>query len=58
MPVDLLVEVEPIEEINPAVFTEVRNYSYDNVSIRFPCDQLFEDELEEDEECDEKNRYY
>ncbi len=54
---DLLVNVEAIEEIDPAVFTEVRNYSYDSISIRMPRDQLYdddesfeEDDSEEDEE--------
>lgn len=49
---DLLVNVEAAEEIDPAVFTGVRNYSYDNISIRLPRDQLFEEdeELNEEEE--------
>lgn len=49
---DLLVNVESAEEIDPAVFTGVRNYSYDNVSIRLPIDQLFEEDEELDEEED------
>ena len=42
-----LVEVEELEELNPAIFTAVTNYFYDDVSIRLPDDQLYEDELEE-----------
>ena len=45
---ELLVELESLEEIDPAVFTEVRNYSFENISIRMPRDQLFEDEDESD----------
>ena len=42
-----LVEVEELEEVNPAVFTAVTNYFFDDVSIRLPDDQLYDDELEE-----------
>jgi len=49
---ELLVEVESIGEIDPAVFSEVRNYSYDNISIRLPRDQLYDDEEDEEEDQD------
>lgn len=42
-----LVEVEELEDVNPAIFTAVTNYFYDDISIRLPNDQLYEDELEE-----------
>jgi len=42
-----LVEVESLGEIDPAIFTELKNYSLEEVSIRMPRDQVFEDELEE-----------
>ncbi|WP_185230898.1 filamentous hemagglutinin N-terminal domain-containing protein [Teredinibacter franksiae] len=42
-----LVAVEELEEIDPAIFTPVNNYFFDDVSIRLPEDQLYEDELEE-----------
>ncbi|MFL0809073.1 MAG: filamentous hemagglutinin N-terminal domain-containing protein [Agarilytica sp.] len=45
---ELLVDVESADEIDPAIFTEVRNYSYDNISIRMPRDQLYEEEEEEE----------
>jgi hypothetical protein len=41
-----LVEVETLGEIDPAIFTELKNYSLEEISIRMPRDQLFEDELE------------
>ncbi|WNO08042.1 filamentous hemagglutinin N-terminal domain-containing protein [Teredinibacter sp. KSP-S5-2] len=44
---DQLVEVETLEEVDPAVFTNVRNYFYDDVSIKMPRDQLFDDELDD-----------
>ncbi len=48
---DLLVEVESIEAVNPAVFSEVRNYSQDLVAILMPDDQRYEED--EDEYDDE-----
>lgn len=42
-----LVEVESLGEIDPAIFTDLQNYSLQEISIRLPQDQLFEDELEE-----------
>ncbi|RYD97001.1 MAG: hypothetical protein EOP50_06115 [Sphingobacteriales bacterium] len=40
---DQLIEVEPLEDVNPAVFTDVRNYSADNISIMLPADQRYEE---------------
>ncbi|WP_347332669.1 beta strand repeat-containing protein [Marinimicrobium locisalis] len=39
-----LVEVEGLEDVDPAIFTEVRNYTYDEVSILMPPDQRYEDD--------------
>ncbi|MFT6389717.1 MAG: hypothetical protein ACJAUP_003110 [Cellvibrionaceae bacterium] len=47
---ELLVEVETLDEIDPAIFTDIRNYLYDDVSIRLPSDQLYDDEKEEEKE--------
>ena len=44
---DQLVVVESLGEINPAIFTDVRNYASAEIAIRMPRDQLYEDELEE-----------
>lgn len=41
-----LIEVESLADIDPAIFTPVRNYVYQDVSIRLPSDQLYEDEEE------------
>ncbi|WP_075186902.1 filamentous hemagglutinin N-terminal domain-containing protein [Teredinibacter haidensis] len=43
---ELLIEVDEIEYVDPAVFTNVRNYAYDSVSIRMPHDQLYDDEFD------------
>lgn len=43
---DQLIEVESLAEIDPAIFTPVKNYVYQDVSIRLPSDQLYEDEEE------------
>ena len=42
-----LVEVETLSEVNPAIFTELKNYSLKDVAVRMPRDQLYEDELDE-----------
>jgi|GEM_PF-6201755 len=39
-----LIEVESLADIDPALFTQVRNYFYRDVSIRLPSDQLYEEE--------------
>jgi len=39
--------VEELEDINATIFSDVRNYTYGQIAIRLPRDQLFEDELEE-----------
>lgn len=40
----LVIELESIDEVDAAVFTEVRNYSYDDISVKLPRDQLYDDE--------------
>ncbi|VAW59628.1 Alkaline phosphatase, partial [hydrothermal vent metagenome] len=44
-----LVAVESLGDIDPAIFTDLQNYSAEETSIRMPRDQLFEDELDERE---------
>uniref|UniRef100_UPI003221E0B0 hypothetical protein n=1 Tax=Marinimicrobium locisalis TaxID=546022 RepID=UPI003221E0B0 len=39
---DYLVQVEELEDVDPAVFTEVRNYTYDDIAIRLPESQQYE----------------
>ena len=41
-----LIEIESLADIDPAIFTELHNYSQKNISIRLPRDQMFDDELE------------
>ena len=41
-----LIEIESLADINPAIFTELHNYNQENISIRLPRDQIFDDELE------------
>ncbi|MCP3690363.1 MAG: hypothetical protein GY784_18325, partial [Gammaproteobacteria bacterium] len=45
-----LVEVESLSEVDPAIFTALRNYSQEEISIRMPRDQLYGDDQEADEE--------
>ena len=43
-----LVQVETIDEVNPAIFTGVRNYVYDDVAILLPLDQRYGDKDKEE----------
>jgi len=40
-----LITLEELEDIDPAIFSDVRNYTYGQIAIRLPRDQLFEEEL-------------
>lgn len=40
-----LISLEELEDIDPAIFSDVRNYTYGQIAILLPRDQLFEDEL-------------
>jgi hypothetical protein len=42
-----LIEIESIADVNPAIFTDLHNYNQENISIRLPRDQMFDDELED-----------
>jgi len=37
-----LINIENLSEIDPAIFTKVRNYNYDDISIRLPADQNYD----------------
>ena len=45
-----LTDIETLEEIDPAVFTAVGNYAFDDISVRLPDDQLYDDDYDEEEE--------
>jgi hypothetical protein len=45
-----LVEVESLDDVDPAIFADVRNYNVDEISVLLPKDQR---EDEEDDEYDE-----
>lgn len=51
-----LIELESLAEIDPAIFTDVRNYSHSDIALMMPSDQRYDlsDEEEEDEEAKEK----
>jgi len=55
---DLLVDIEPAEDIDPAIFTDVRNYSYANIAIRLPNDQLYDIDGYDDEEEEQNSDAY
>jgi hypothetical protein len=37
-----MIEVESLADIDPAIFTNVKNYFYQDISIQLPSDQLYE----------------
>jgi len=41
-----LIEVESVADINKAIFTDLQNYSSQEIAIRLPRGQIFEDELD------------
>jgi len=43
---DQLIQIEGLSEIDPAIFTNLRNYVHDEVAILLPLDQRFEDNEE------------
>uniref|UniRef100_UPI000CACA7B6 hypothetical protein n=1 Tax=Psychromonas sp. Urea-02u-13 TaxID=2058326 RepID=UPI000CACA7B6 len=45
-----LVEVEPLSEVDPAIFADVRNYTVDDISIYLPKDQRVDENEEEEYE--------
>jgi hypothetical protein len=47
---NLLIEVESLADLDPAIFTEVRNYYYEDVAIRMPDDQRYTEEDDDDKE--------
>ena len=47
-----LVEVESLVDVDPAIFTDLRNYNNDEIAVRLPNDQLYDYEEEEEEEDD------
>jgi|GEM_PF-3074838 len=47
---DQLLSVEPLDDIDPAIFSNVRTYFYNDISLLMPSDQRFDEEEEETEE--------
>lgn len=51
---ELVLEVEAPYEINPAIFTDVRNFVHDAISIRMPSDQIYDLDDQDDEWSDDE----
>ena len=51
-----LIEVESIGDIDPAIFTDVRNYSHSDLALMMPSDQRYDvsDEGKDDKDAKEK----
>jgi filamentous hemagglutinin family protein len=50
-----LIDVESLGEFDPAIFTAVRNYYYEDVAIKMPDDQRLDGPDEDEDEKDKKN---
>lgn len=44
---DQLLAVEPLEDINPAIFANVKSYFFNDISLLLPRDQLYDEDEEE-----------
>ncbi len=44
---DQLLAVEPLDDINPAIFANVKSYSFNDISLLLPRDQLYDEDDEE-----------
>jgi len=51
-----LIDIETLGEVDEAIFTEVRNYNYDDIAILLPVDQRYSSVNEDDEEEENENR--
>ena len=51
-----LIEVESIGDIDPAIFTDVRNYSHSDLALMMPSDQRYDISDEEEEDADAKEK--
>ena len=45
-----LIEIESIGDVDPAIFTDVRNYSHSDIALMMPADQRFDISDDEEEE--------
>ena len=39
-----MITVESLAEVDPAIFTNIKNFNYGDISVMLPLDQLYEDE--------------
>ena len=51
-----LIEIESIGDVDPAIFTDVRNYNHSDIALMMPSDQRYDisDQEEDDEEAKKK----
>ena len=52
----MLFRSETLSEIDPAIFTDIRNYNYDDVAILLPADQRYGREDGEEENNENKDK--
>ena len=51
-----LIQVESLAEIDPAIFTDVRNYSHSDIALMMPSDQRYTDDEEDEEDEEAKSK--
>ena len=51
-----LLEIESLDEFDPAIFTEIRNYYYEDVAIMIPAEQQHDGSDEEEKEEEKKGK--
>ena len=54
-----LIEIESIVDVDPAIFTDVRNYNHSDLALMMPSDQRYDiSDEEEDEEAKQKREKF
>ena len=54
-----LIEIESIGDVDPAIFTDVRNYNHSDLALMMPSDQRYDiSDEEEDEEAKQKREKF
>jgi len=53
-----LIQIESLAEIDPAIFTDVRNYSNSDIALMMPSDQRYTSDDDEDKEAKAKREKF
>lgn len=53
-----LIQVETLAQIDPAIFTDVRNYNNSDVALMMPADQRYTNEDDDDDDAKQKRKKF